>query len=338
MVAHAVTGTDGRFRLDGLAFDRYLLRASLLGYASFVRRDVVLTEHTPDLDLGTNALAVSPIAIPGAEVSTARATTILAPDRNTYLTQDLPAAASGTTTDILRAVPELDVDIDGHVSLRGSTSVGIQFNGRAAPLMGEARTTFLRQMPASRIERVEVIANPSAKFEPEGTAGIVNLVLKDNVGLGLSGSVNVTAGQRYGNSGARVAWQRGPVTCFGGLAGTLLHYAYESSTERRSSPDIAGRSGAPRIRASSASSRAASRTSRRSASPAITRTARCSIRATSPWGPRSAGCRCRAVRVRKSPARPSTCVRPDVASPTTTGASSPARTWPGTSAVAAALG
>src|ERR1043166_9395964 len=120
---------------------------------------------------------------------TARATAIIGSDRNTYLTKDMPMATSSTATDILRAVPELEVDINDRVSLRGSTSVNIQFNGRTAPIKGDALTSYLRQMPASRIERVEVIANPSRKFDPEGMAGIVNIVFKDNLGIGLRGRV-----------------------------------------------------------------------------------------------------------------------------------------------------
>ena len=229
VVAHAATGADGRFRLDSLRLDRYLLRATLLGHEPFTRRDVVLTGGAADIDLGTNALAVLPIAVSGVNVSTARATAIVAPDRNIYLTKDLPGATSGNATDMLRAVPELDVDIDGHVSLRGSASVTVQFNGRAAPLKGEALATFLRQMPASRVERVEVMANPSAKFDPEGAAGIVNLVLKDDAGLGVSGSVNATAGNSWSGPGARVAWQQGKATLFGGVSGFFGrgNYGYE---------------------------------------------------------------------------------------------------------------
>ncbi|MCC6651243.1 MAG: TonB-dependent receptor [Candidatus Eisenbacteria bacterium] len=232
VVAHAGTGPDGRFRFGDLRQERYLLRASLLGHESFVRRDLVLSDGAPDVDLGTIALAVAAIAIPGATVNEARATAILSPDRNAYLTKDMPSATGGTATEVLRAVPELDVDINGNVSLRGSSSVTIQFNGRAAPLKGEALTTFLRQMPASRIERVEVIANPSARFDPEGTAGIVNIVLKDGAGLGLSGSVNGYVGRRYNGAGARIAWQEGKLTFFGGLSGSLYQYDYGSSTER----------------------------------------------------------------------------------------------------------
>jgi outer membrane receptor for ferrienterochelin and colicin len=233
VVAHTSTGGDGHFRVDSLRFGRYLLRASLVGYTPYVRSDITLADSAPLLDLGTQGLRVSPIALKGVETSTARATAIIGSDRNSYLTKDMPMASSGTATDILRAVPELEVDINDKVSLRGSTSVNIQFNGRTAPIKGDALTSYLRQMPASRIERVEVIANPSAKFDPEGMAGIVNIVFKDNLGLGLSGSVNATTSPRYSGPSARVAWQKGPLTLFGGLSGTLYHYSYQSSTDRQ---------------------------------------------------------------------------------------------------------
>lgn len=219
LVAHGVTGEDGRFRLDGVGPGRYRLRASLLGHEPYVRDGLELTAAAPDADLGTQALAVAPLAVPGVTSSTARATAIVGVDRNIYLAKDLPAAAAGTATDVLRAVPELDVDINGKVSLRGSSSVTIQINGRPAPMSGEALDTYLRTFPASRIERIEVVANPSARFDPEGMAGIVNLVLKEGVDLGLSGSLFLSAGTNSAAPGARLAWQKGPVTLFGGLSG-----------------------------------------------------------------------------------------------------------------------
>jgi len=232
VVAHASTSAEGRFRLEHLPPGTYLLRASLLGHLPFVRTDLVVGETSPDLDLGARALAINPVAVPGVAVTSERATAIIAPDRNIYLTRDMPAATSGTAIDILRTVSELDVDIDGHVSLRGSPGVNLQFNGRAAPMKGDALTTYLRQFPASRIERVEVIANPSAKFDPEGAAGIVNIVLKDNVDLGLSGSVYANAGNAFSGPGARVAWQKGPVTVFSGLSGSLGRGWYQNDVAR----------------------------------------------------------------------------------------------------------
>jgi len=126
------------------------------------------------------------------------------------------------------------VDIDGHVSLRGSSSVNIQFNGRVSPLKGDDLANYLRQMPGNRIEKVEVAANPSAKYDPEGTAGIVNIVLKNDVDMGLSGSFTVTLGARYSSPGARVALQKGKFTAFVGVSGSLNRWDYESSTLRQS--------------------------------------------------------------------------------------------------------
>ena len=233
VVAHATTRADGRFVLDSLRAGRYLLRASLLGRTPYVRRDLALAADATT-DLGALPLAIAAVNVPGAEVSTARNTAVIAPDRNIYLARDIPAAGAGNTTDLLRAVPELDVDVNGRVSLRGSTGVTIQINGRPTPMKGEALQTFLRQLPGSRIERVEVIANPSAKFDPEGTAGIVNIVLKDDVKLGVSGSVNAYAGPRYNGLSSRFAWQQGPVTWFGGAGASLYRWDYGSSSERLS--------------------------------------------------------------------------------------------------------
>jgi outer membrane receptor protein involved in Fe transport len=234
VVAHTTTGADGGFRVDSLAFDRYLLRASLIGYEPWRRSDVVLSAAARDLDLGRIELVLSPILVQPVDVSTARATAIMAPDRNVYLTRDLPSSNTGTATDVLRGVPELDVDIDGHVSLRGSSSVNVQFDGRVSPLTEKDLDRYLRQMPGNRIERVEVMANPSAKYDPEGTAGIVNIVLKKNVDIGLSGSVTGTLGQRYSSPGAHVAWQRGKLSLFSGFSGAQSHWNYQSSKLRQS--------------------------------------------------------------------------------------------------------
>ena len=234
VAAHTMTGADGRFRVDSLRFDHYLLRASLVGYEPWRRADVTLSDAAPDLDLGRNALPVSPIAMKPVEVSTERATTIIAPDRNIYLSRDLPAASTGSATDVLRGVPELDVDVDGHVSLRGSPNVNIQFDGRVSPLSSHDLDHLLRSMPGNRIDRVEVVANPSAKYDPEGTAGIVNIVFKKDVGMGLSGSFTGTLGERYSTPSAHVAWQRGKVTAFGNFAGSRSHWDSQSDKLRQS--------------------------------------------------------------------------------------------------------
>src|SRR4029079_13730655 len=204
--------------LAGLTPRRYLLRATLLGYRPYVRTDITPADSAAAHERGRIALEVAPIAIAGTHTNTARGMVQVTSDRNIYQAKDLPGASTGGTTDLLRQVPELDVDINDNVGLRWSSSVTIQINGRTSPLKGDALTNFLRQFPATRVERVEVVANPSAKYDPEGTAGIVNIVTKEALDLGLSGSFYAVTGNRATGSGSHLPWQKGRLTLSGGLS------------------------------------------------------------------------------------------------------------------------
>ncbi len=216
IVAGSLTTPNGRFRIEGLPFGRYLVHVSHLGYKSNALQPLTLTAESPARDIGTIRLDVAPVALPGVEAQAARSAVVLEADRTVYNTRDMPAAA-GTAIDVLRAVPELEVDINGKIGLRGNQSVAIHLNGRPAPLRGDQLTSFLQQMPGNRIAKVEVMPNPSAKHDPEGMGGIVNIVFKENVDLGLSGSISATGSTRLtrGLSG-RVNLQRGRLTLFTG--------------------------------------------------------------------------------------------------------------------------
>jgi hypothetical protein len=216
VVSRSVTGADGAFRVTGLAPGRYDVRIRHLGYSPHTVTGLSIAAGAPAVELGVIRLATAPIALEGLEVEADRGPAVLAADRTIYSTKDMPASAGGKAIDVLRNVPELEVDIEGKVSLHGLQSVAIHINGRPAPMRGEALQNSLQQFPADRIERIEVIPNPSAKFDAEGMAGIVNIVLKDDVDLGLSGSLSANTGTRGSGGSARLAYQRGPLTFFGG--------------------------------------------------------------------------------------------------------------------------
>ena len=223
----ALANNAGAFRVAGIPAGRYFLEVQYVGHA---------TERTDPFDvvagavvaMGAVDLAVSALALDEIAVRTQRAPASFRADRTIYETADMPVASGGTATEVLRSVPELEVDIDGAVTLRGSTPQ-VYINGRPAPMEGEALNVFLEQFPADRIERVEVIPNPGARFDAEGAGGIVNIVLKKDVELGLSGSVFANAGSRGEvGGGGRLAWQRGDWTLSGG--GYLRHSDRESSS------------------------------------------------------------------------------------------------------------
>jgi hypothetical protein len=232
VVGGKITGSDGVFRVDGLAPGEYLVEVSLIGYTPAKRGGVTLTAAAPTADVGAIKLAAAVVMLQGIEGRAERPAMEILPDRTSYSTKDMPVAAGGTATDALRTVPELEVDVDGKVSARGATPK-IFINGRPAPMQGEALDNYLQQLPADRIDRIEVIPNPSAKYEAEGMGGIVNIVMKEGVSLGLSGSLSANSGTQGQNGGsARLNYQEGRVTFFGGGSLSMSHQTSTNSDFR----------------------------------------------------------------------------------------------------------
>ena len=233
LVTGEMTGANGRFRVDGLPPGSYLLRVSFIGFKPRSSEVIELSRDAPVKDLGEIRLEVSAIALDAVVAEAERAEVVIEADRTTYNTQAMPVASTGNATDVLRAVPELEVDIDNNVKLRGNQAVAIHLNGRPAPLRGEQLANFLQQLPGNRIARVEVMPNPSAKHDPEGMGGIVNIVLKDDLDLGLSGSLSANASTRnrqYFNG--RINYQKGRLTLFTG-AGVNTHESVSTNYDFR---------------------------------------------------------------------------------------------------------
>lgn len=232
VVAGQITAADGRFAVGPLPAGRYSVRATLLGHSPFRRDDVEVTAGNTSVDLGRISLVADAVRLEGVTVQGEQAPVVIAADRTIYRTRDMPVAEGGTATDALRTVPELEVDIEGKITMRG-TGVQVQLNGRPAPMQGEALDNFLQQLPANRVERIEVIPNPSARYESEGNGGIINIVLRENVDLGLSGSLSANASTRGQNgASARLSYQRGRLTLFGGASGSLSDYRSVNSDLR----------------------------------------------------------------------------------------------------------
>jgi outer membrane receptor protein involved in Fe transport len=211
LVAGAIARPDGTFRIEGLRPGSYHLKVSMMGYGAHNTR-VAVDPASPRVNAGSVRLARSAVALETLEVTATRQAVTIAPDRNTYQIRQVAPAATNAS-EVLEAVPSVEVDADGKVSLRGNENVVVQINGRPSPIRGAQLAGYLKQLPANTLERVEVVPNPSAKYDPEGMAGIINIVLKQNVDLGLSGGLTLGAStaDRYTAAG-NVGYQRGPAT------------------------------------------------------------------------------------------------------------------------------
>ena len=214
-VADAQTTLAGGFALYKLPLGTYVLRANGLGYRP-LRQALGLTQAAPTAQLG--ALRLRPAATRLADVVVQGERPTLAADldkRVVNVARDL-TAVGGTATDVLQNVPSVSVDQSGAVSLRGNPSVTIFIDGKPSGAAGGGRGTSLDQIPASSIDRVEVITSPSARYDAEGSGGIINIILKKNQRDGLNGVAAAGAGTRdkY-NTSLTLNYRRGKLNVFG---------------------------------------------------------------------------------------------------------------------------
>ena len=223
---------EGRFRVDGLPLGRYVLRVRALGYAPFAGNAIEIAAAAPMVDVGMLTLASKAAKLAGQMVTAERQDVVLAPDRNSYAVKNIPGVAGGSAVDVLRSTPSVEVDGSDNVSLRGSANVVIQINGRATPLKGDQLAQFLKQIPVAALDHVEVATNPNAKSDPEGTAGIINLVLKGDVEIGLSASMDANMGTTSVGTSGNIAQRRGPLTLFIGGGVNQYQNNFANSLDR----------------------------------------------------------------------------------------------------------
>ena len=214
LVAGAIARPDGSFHIQGLRPGTYQLRVSMMGYGPQRTAPITLAAASPRANAGSIGLSRRAVTLEAVAVTAEASAISIAPDRNTYSAREVAPAATNAS-EVLEGVPSVQVDSDGKVSLRGNENVVVQINGRPSPIRGEQLAGYLRQLTANTLDRVEVIPNPSARHDPEGMAGIINIVLKQNVDLGLSGGLSLAAStaDRYTGSG-NLGYQQGPATFF----------------------------------------------------------------------------------------------------------------------------
>ncbi len=193
-VTGGITNENGDFEVE-VAPGFYNVIIDYISYISYKSENVHLTEDT---HIGVIYLTPNLEQLEEVEVVGERTTVELRMDKKIYNVGTDMTVKGGSVTDVLDNVPSVSVDIEGNISLRGNESVRILINGKPSALSG-IPTEALKQLPGDAIEKVEVITNPSARYDAEGTAGILNIVLKQSKTLGFNGSFNATLGTPKNN-------------------------------------------------------------------------------------------------------------------------------------------
>ena len=236
MVTGVVSDSSGRFRITNVPFGSFILEYSFIGYEKQRSKPFSVTKKHPKSDLGTLTLGTSAISMNEVTITAERSTMITRIDRKVFNLQKDIQAQTGTITDVLQTIPSVSVDMDGNISLRGSPNVTILINGRPSLMTG---TENLQQMPASMVEKIEVITNPSAKYTPDGTGGIINIILKKERKAGFNGILGANAGNndRF-NTNLQLNYNTGSFNIFGSY-GYRQDYRYRSSDVKTETIDTA---------------------------------------------------------------------------------------------------
>ena len=192
-----ITDAGGNFNVSGLKDGKYTLSLTFMGYKD-VTRQFEITPAKREVQFKLLYMAEDAKQLNEVTVTGQRATMKLEVDRKSFDVGQLISNAGQAASDVLDNIPSIEVDNDGNVSLRGNSSVEVWINGKASGLTSDNRAQILQQLPAESIERIEVIDNPSAKFSAEGSAGIINIVLKKDRKAGYYGSMQAGGDTRGG--------------------------------------------------------------------------------------------------------------------------------------------
>ncbi|HKI76962.1 MAG TPA: TonB-dependent receptor [Ignavibacteriaceae bacterium] len=219
LVAGTVTNADGNFKFENIAGGKYFIKASFIGYE---KKETPVFELIGNIYVGKLVLKKLSILIDEVTVSGEKSTLVSGLEKKIYNVGKDIISESGSVSDILQNIPSVSVDVNGNVTIRGTTKITYLINGRSSARLRRNPATALKTIPAYTIERIEVITNPSAKYNPEGTGGIVNIIARKDTETGKNGQIigNIGNESKY-NTGINLSYGQSNLNTF--LSYSLRH-------------------------------------------------------------------------------------------------------------------
>jgi ferric enterobactin receptor len=234
-----VSDNKGNFAVNNIAPGKYKLVAEFLGYRPYTLLNLLVDKDHPVVDekdilLQSKTMTLQSITISGQPKIIENKIDKLVFNAERDLTSQV-----GVATDILKKVPQVSVDVDGNVELAGSSNIHFLINGKPSTAFGSDVADVLQSIPASQIKSIEVITNPGAKYDAQGTGGIINIILKNNSSQGINGNLSLTAGTRTENGSFNLNVRKGNFGMNAYVSGNARLNAKTISSSNRLTNDTA---------------------------------------------------------------------------------------------------
>lgn len=216
-----ITKANGSFILEGVPVGNYRLKISCVNYKDNYSDFIKITEKKEKLDVGTIYLNTTSLNLSAVTITAQKGAIEFNADKMIVNVEKTMPPAGGSAIDVLKNTPSVSVDIDGNVSLRGNQNINIQIDGRPS---GISDPKMLEQLPADLIDKIEIMTNPSARYDADGTAGIINIILKKKAESNFNGLAQVNAGTRdnYGSS-LSLNYRQNDINVYGGYDNRFMH-------------------------------------------------------------------------------------------------------------------
>ncbi len=240
-VTGAVSDARGIFSIPDVAAGKYRISAGFIGYENSIIDSIYVKGNRSSVSLGNLYLLPSTMSLQNVVITGDKPVVENKIDKIVYNTSNDITSQGGQAIDVLKKVPQVTVDVDGNVELQGNANIRFLIDGKPSSVFGSNLADALASIPASQIKSVEAITNPGARYDSQGTGGIINIILKENKAEGFNGSVNLSAGTRLENGSANFNFRRanfGINAFFSGNA--RLKSSVPNSQERVSSDTAAG--------------------------------------------------------------------------------------------------
>ncbi len=199
----------GKFILSKVPKGTYRIVIDFLGYQRKVIDNITINDKVPSVFLGTIILSPKATTLEGVTVTAEKNIIENKIDKMVYNAENDITSQTGVAIDVLKKVPQVSVDVDGNVELQGNSNIRFLIDGKPSTIYGNSITDVLQSIPASQIQSIEVITSPGAKYDAEGTGGIINILLKKTKVNGVSGNVSLSGGTRLENGSVNLNIRKG---------------------------------------------------------------------------------------------------------------------------------